>query len=186
MTTALDALQYRRVVGRFATGITVITTVTPSGRPSITGDLHHAMTCNSFTSVSLDPVLVLFCAEKVARFHEAVLESGSWAVSVLSNGQEHISRHFAVRGRDLEGQFAELPHTLGPVTGAVVLDGALAALECRTVSVTDAGDHTVLIGEVLGLSVPDPAAAPLLYYEGRYRTFRDCPGSSESAAPARP
>ena len=76
---------------------------------------------------------------------------------------------------DLEGQFDELPHTLGPVTGAVVLDGALAALECRTVSVTDAGDHTVLIGQVLGLSVPEPASDPLLYYEGRYRTFQDCP-----------
>jgi flavin reductase (DIM6/NTAB) family NADH-FMN oxidoreductase RutF len=133
------------------------------------------MTCNSFTSVSLDPVLVLFCAEKVARFHDVVLGSGSWAVSVLSTGQERLSRHFAVRGRELEGQFDELPHTLGPITGAVVLDGALAGLECRTVSVTDAGDHTVLIGEVLGLSVPDPAADPLLYYEGRYRTFRDCP-----------
>jgi flavin reductase (DIM6/NTAB) family NADH-FMN oxidoreductase RutF len=167
VTTALNPLEYRRVVGRFATGITVITTVT--------GDLHHAMTCNSFTSVSLDPVLVLFCAEKVARFHGAVLESGTWAVSVLSTGQQHISRHFAVRGRDLEGQFDELPHTLGPVTGAVVLDGALAALECRTVSVTDAGDHTVLIGQVLGLSVPEPTADPLLYYEGRYRTFQDCP-----------
>ena len=171
MTTALDTLEYRRVVGRFATGITVITTVTSTGA----GPLHHAMTCNSFTSVSLDPVLVLFCAEKVARFHGAVLESGSWAVSVLSTRQEHVSRHFAVRGRDLEGQFDELPHTLGPFTGAVVPEGAVAALECRTVSVTDAGDHTVLVGEVLGLSVPEPAAEPLLYYEGRYRTFEACP-----------
>ena len=166
MTQALDALEYRRVVGRFATGITVITTVA-AGQ-------HHALTCNSFTSVSLDPVLVLFCAEKRARFHDAVLASGTWAVSVLSTGQEHVSRHFAVRGRPLEVQFDDLPHTLGPVTGAVVLDGALAALECRTTSVLDAGDHTVLVGEVLGLSVPEPAADPLLYYEGRYRTFQDC------------
>ena len=167
MTTALDALEYRRVVGRFATGITVVTTVG--------GGRHHALTCNSFTSVSLDPVLVLFCAEKTARFHDAVLASGSWAVSVLSTGQERISRHFAVRGRELAGQFDDLPHTFGPVTGAVVLDGALAAMECRTASVLDAGDHTVLVGEVLGLSVPEPAADPLLYYEGRYRTFEDCP-----------
>ena len=163
MTTALDALLYRRVVGRYATGVTVVTTV-------LDGE-HHALTCNSFTSVSLDPVLVLFCAEKVARFHDAVLSSGAWAVSVLAQGQEDVSRRFAARGRVLEGQFDELPHRFGPVTGAVLLDGTLAVLECRTVSATDAGDHTVVIGEVLGLDVPDPAADPLLYYEGRYRGF---------------
>ena len=165
MTTALDALEYRRVVGRFATGVTVVTTVADGE--------HHAMTCNSFTSVSLEPVLVLFCAEKIARFHDVVLTTGTWAVSVLAQGQEHVSRHFAVRGRSLEGQFDDLPHRHGPVTGAAVLEGALAALECRTVSTTDAGDHTVVIGEVLGLGVPDPTGDPLLYYEGRYRAFRD-------------
>ncbi len=160
----LDVLDYRRVVGRFATGVTVITSV-------LDGE-QHAMTCNSFTSVSLEPVLVLFCAEKIARFHDVVLASGSWAVSVLAQGQEEVSRRFAVRGRPLEDQFAGLPATRGAFTGAAVLDGALAALECRTVSTTDAGDHTVFIGEVLGLGVPDPEADPLLYYEGRYRAFR--------------
>jgi flavin reductase (DIM6/NTAB) family NADH-FMN oxidoreductase RutF len=163
VATALDALEYRRVVGRFATGVTVITTL-HEGLP-------HAMTCNSFTSVSLDPVLVLFCPEKIARFHDAVLASGTWAVSVLGEKQEHVSRHFAARGRALEAQFEGLPHRPGPLTGAVVLEGALASLECRTVSTADAGDHTVVIGEVLGLGVPDPAAAPLIYYEGRYRSI---------------
>ena len=160
----LDVLDYRRVVGRFATGVTVIT--------AMLDDEHHAMTCNSFTSVSLDPVLVLFCAEKVARFHDVVLSSGTFAVSVLAQGQEDVSRRFAVRGRPLEDQFVGLPHTHGPLTGAAVVDGALAALECRTLSTTDAGDHTVVIGEVLGLGVPDPEGDPLLYYEGRYRAFR--------------
>jgi flavin reductase (DIM6/NTAB) family NADH-FMN oxidoreductase RutF len=165
VATALDALEYRRVVGRFATGITVITTL-------LDGE-QHAMTCNSFTSVSLEPVLVLFCAEKIARFHDVVLSTGSWAVSVLAQGQEDVSRRFAVRGRPLEDQFAGLPHGVGACTGAAVVEGALAALECRTVSTTDAGDHTVVIGEVIGLGVPDPAGDPLLYYEGRYRAFRD-------------
>jgi flavin reductase (DIM6/NTAB) family NADH-FMN oxidoreductase RutF len=160
----LDVLDYRRVVGRFATGVTVITTRID--------DEQHAMTCNSFTSVSLEPVLVLFCAEKIARFHDAVLSTGTWAVSVLAQGQEDVSRRFAVRGRPLEDQFAELPHSVGPLTGAAVVDGALASLECRTVSTADAGDHTVVIGEVLGLGVPDPEGDPLLYYEGRYRAFR--------------
>ena len=165
MTVALDPLAYRRVVGRYATGVTVITTVLPGGE-------RHAITCNSFTSVSLDPLLVLFCAEKIARFHEAVLETGTWAVSVLTTEHERASRHFAVRGRDLTEQFAPVPVTPGPLTGAPVLHGALAALECRTVSTTDAGDHTVVLGEVLGASVPDAEAEPLLYYEGGYSAVR--------------
>ena len=167
MTQALDALEYRRVVGRFATGVTVVTA-------TVDGE-HHAMTCNSFTSVSLDPVLVLFCPEKVARFHDVVLSAGQWAVSVLGQSQEGASRLFARRGRPLQDQFAGIDHTYGPLTGAVVLDGALASLECRTVSTADAGDHTVVIGEVLGLGVPDPDADPLLYYEGSYRSFRPAP-----------
>ena len=165
MTEALDALQYRRVVGRFATGVTVVTTV-------LDGDC-YALTANSFTSVSLDPFLVLFCPEKLARFHDAVLASGAFAVSVLAEGQEQVSRRFAARGRALDGQFDGVPHTCGPVTGAVLIDGSLATLECRTVSIVDAGDHSVVIGEVLGLGVPSPTGAPLLYYEGRYGAF--CP-----------
>ena len=157
----VDPVEYRRVVGRFTTGVTVVTT-------SLDGE-QHAMTCNSFTSVSLDPVLVLFCAEDVARFTGAVLATGRWAVSVLATGQEELSRRFAARGRPLESQFSGVPHTVGPLTGAAVVDGALAALECRTVSTVPAGDHTVVVGEVLGVSVPDADAPPLLYFEGRYR-----------------
>ncbi len=164
MTLALDPTAYRRVVGRFATGVTVVTTVLPGGEP-------HALTCNSFTSVSLDPVLVLFCAEKVARFHDAVLQTGTWAVSVLSTEHERASRHFARRGRDLRDQFADVATAPGPVTGAPLLEGALAALECRTVSTTDAGDHTVVLGEVLSAEVVDAGAEALLYFEGAYRTL---------------
>lgn len=178
MSAALDPIAYRRVVGRFATGVTVVTTV-------VDGE-HHAMTCNSFTSVSLDPVLVLFCAEKVARFHDAVLATGTWAVSVLGEGQEQLSRRFAVRGRPLEDQLAGVPHTIGTETGAAVLDGALAALECRTVSTVDAGDHTVLVGAVCGLAVPDPLGAPLLYYEGRYRSVGDAPVPGANGSRSRP
>jgi flavin reductase (DIM6/NTAB) family NADH-FMN oxidoreductase RutF len=163
VTRTLDPLEYRRVVGRFATGVTVVTT-------ALDGEL-HAMTCNSFTSVSLEPVLVLFCAEKIARFHDVVLESGTWGVSVLATGHQEASRRFSVRGRPLEDQFTDVPYSLGPATGAPVLDGALSALECRTVSTTDAGDHTVVVGEVLGVELPDPDAAPLLYFEGAYRTL---------------
>ena len=163
--TAPDPLDHRRVVGRFATGITVVTTVLPGSGQK------HAMTANSFTSVSLDPVLVLFCADKTARFHDAVLQSGTWAVSVLGRRHQQVSRQFAVRGRDLDTQFDGVEHSPGEITGAPVLEGALAALECRTVSTTDAGDHTVVVGEVLGLSEPDPYGEPLLYFDGRYRAL---------------
>ena len=101
MTQALDALEYRRVVGRFATGVTVVTAV-------LDGE-HHAMTCNSFTSVSIDPVLVLFCPEKVARFHDVVLAAGHWAVSVLGQAQQDASRQFARRGRPISDQFTGVP-----------------------------------------------------------------------------
>lgn len=163
MTSSVDPLVYRRVVGRFATGVAVVTT-------ELDG-VQHAMTCNSLTSVSLEPVLVLFCAEKVARFHDVVLETGCWAVSVLASSQEQLSRRFAVRGRPLEDQMADVAVTDGPATGAALVDGALAALECRTVGTMDGGDHTVVLGEVLAVHVPDADAEPLLYFEGRYRTL---------------
>lgn len=163
MPQTLDPVEYRKVVGRFATGVTVVTTVA--------GDQHHGLTCNSFTSASLAPVRVLFCAEKVARFHDAVLAAGTWGVSVLSSHQEHLSRRFAARGRPLEGQFDDESSYSGSVTGAALFHGALAALECETVATADAGDHTVLIGAVLSLSVPDPEGSPLVFYEGDYRAL---------------
>lgn len=163
--TSIDPLEHRRVVGRFATGVTVVTTVLDGVR--------HAMTCNSFTSVSLDPVLVLFCADKTARFHDAVLDTGHWAVSVLGRAHVQASRAFAARGRDLDRQWEGVGAVPGAVTGAPVLAGVLAALECRTVRTMDAGDHTVVLGEVLALSEPDPDADPLLYFGGRYRTLAD-------------
>lgn len=166
METAVDPLLHRRVVGRFATGVTVITTVLPDGSK-------HAMTANSFTSVSLDPVLVLFCADHTTRFHDAVLQTGTFAVSVLAAEHESASRRFAVKGRDLDTQFDGVDHEPGPVTGAPVLTGAVAALECAVESTTEAGDHTVVVGRVLGLSEPAPDAAPLLYFGGRYRSLAD-------------
>lgn len=159
----VDPLVHRRVVGRFATGVTVVSTRTDG--------VDHAMTVNSFTSVSLDPVLVLVCIDRSARFHGAVLTSGVWGVSVLASHQEDVSRSFATRGRDRGEQFAAVPVHPGPVTGVALVDGALGTLECRTVSTLEAGDHTVLVAEVLALDVPDEHAEPLLFLEGRYRVL---------------
>lgn len=161
MSAGVDPEEYRRVAGRFATGITVVTTVLDGAA--------HAMTVNAFTSVSLDPVLVLFCAEKVARFHDVVAGAGIWAVSVLGEDHEEASRWFATRGREIKGQLNGWPSHPGPRTGAPIFEGAIAALECRTHAVHDGGDHSIVIGRVLGVSRPDPDGRPLLYYEGRYR-----------------
>ncbi|GAA3577129.1 flavin reductase family protein [Nonomuraea rosea] len=157
----VDPGNYRKVVGRFATGVAIVTTRL--------GDVDHAMTVNSFTSVSLDPLLVLFCAEKVARFHDAVLESGIWGVSVLPASMEDASRFFAHRGRPLNAQLVRWPHHRGE-SGVALFDDAIATVECATTAVHDGGDHSIVVGEVTGLGTPSEGA-PLIYHEGRYKTL---------------
>ena len=163
--TNVDSGDFRRVAGRFATGIAVVTA-------SIDG-IGHAMTVTAFTSVSLDPILVLFCAEKIARFHDAVLVAGTWAVSVLDEESEKMARWLATRGRPLDGQLARIRHHPGPQTGAPILDDALAAMECRTTAVHDGGDHSIVVGEVIGMTEPRPTGRPLLYYRSAYRRIAD-------------
>lgn len=158
---ALDAAQLRKVLGQFATGITVITTV-HEGAP-------QGMTVNSFTSVSLDPPLILFCADKRARTGVAVGASGTFAVNVLREDQRGLSDLFAGRGTDEERQ-AELV-AIGapaPATGSPLLPDALAWLDCRVTQAIDAGDHVVYLGEVLDASAGE-GGAPLLYYRGTYQ-----------------
>ncbi|HEX2313231.1 MAG TPA: flavin reductase family protein [Thermomonospora sp.] len=157
----VDPAEYRRAVGRFATGVAIVATVVD--------DTDYAMTVNAFTSVSLDPVLVLFCAEKIARFHDAVLGAERWAVSVLPESAQDVSRWFATRGRPLGAHLGEWRFERGPHTGAAVFAGALASLECRTHAVHDGGDHSIVVGEVLGVHCDGGTDRPLLYYEGRYR-----------------
>lgn len=162
---------FRRAVGRFATGVTVVTT-TVDGR-------HVAMTANSFTSVSLDPVLVLVCVRKDARFHTPVLGAGVWGVSVLPAGMSDASHFFATRDRHVGQQpFERWKHSLGLRTGVLLFDDALVGFECRTVSEHDAGDHTLLVGEVIGIVEPEldpdleaqePEPQPLIFYRGAYR-----------------
>ncbi|WP_239162106.1 flavin reductase family protein [Acrocarpospora phusangensis] len=157
----VDRDLYRKVVGRYATGIAIVTTVDAG--------VDHAMTVNSFASVSLDPLLALFCAEKIARFHDSVLKAGVWGVSVLAEDAEEVSRFFAHRGRPLEGQLADRPHHRGYL-GVPLLDDAVATLECRTTGVHDGGDHTIIVGAVEHVGTPRDGE-PLLYHEGRYRRF---------------
>ena len=131
------------------------------------------MTVNSLASVSLSPLLVLFCADKAARFHHEVLAAGQWAVSVLGVEEQAASRWFATRGRRDEARLGGHPTVSGPVTGLPLFPGAIASLECRTWKTVEAGDHTVIFGEVLGVDVPAERQPPLLYYESGYRSLPD-------------
>jgi flavin reductase (DIM6/NTAB) family NADH-FMN oxidoreductase RutF len=152
---------FRDAMGTFPTGVTLVTTCGDDG-------VDHAITANSFTSVSLDPLLVLICVEHASRLHDVVLATGRWGVSVLSLDGEPISRKLARRGHDTAGALAGVPHHRGPHTGALLLDGALATFECATVAAHPGGDHTVLLGEVLDVDMPRPGEPPLTYHRGRY------------------
>ncbi|NUP00786.1 MAG: flavin reductase [Nonomuraea sp.] len=158
----MDPGNYRKVVGRFATGVAIVTTWLDG--------VDHAMTVNSFTSVSLDPLLVLFCAEKVARFHDAVIGAGVWGVSVLPTSMEDASRFFAHRGRPLNGQLARWAHHRSDSSGVALFDGALATVEAATTAVHDGGDHSIVVGRVTALDTPADGH-PLLYHDGRYKTL---------------
>ena len=160
----LDA--YREAVGQFASGIAVVA--------ATTGGVTHAMTVSTFTSVSLDPLLILVAIERAAPGHDFMIAAGTWAVSVLAEGHEHTARGLATRGRFADPPDAQLnghPHQPGPVTGHPILAGALASLECRTYAVYPGGDHTILVGQVLSVAGPTSAEVPgpLLYHGGRYR-----------------
>ncbi|MQY03813.1 flavin reductase family protein [Actinomadura macrotermitis] len=160
---SVDPALFRQVTGRFATGVAVVTTVVDG--------VDHAMTVNAFTSVSLEPLLVMICVEKIARFHDMVLRSGFWGVSVLGEGMREESQWFATRGRPLEGQLDGWSYHRGPATGTAVFTRAVAALECRTHAVHAAGDHSIVVGEVLSLDLPDPGGKPLIFYTGGYRAL---------------
>jgi flavin reductase (DIM6/NTAB) family NADH-FMN oxidoreductase RutF len=152
---------FRDAMALFPTGVTLVTARAADGTD-------HAITANSVTSVSLDPLLLLVCVEHASRLHAVVLAAGRWAVSVLGLDGEPISRKLARRGHDTEGALAGVPHHRGPRTGALLLDRALATFECATTAAHPGGDHTVLIGEVLAVETPQPEAAPLAWHRGRY------------------
>jgi flavin reductase (DIM6/NTAB) family NADH-FMN oxidoreductase RutF len=159
--------EFRAVMSRFATGVAVVTCVQDG--------FDHAMTANSFTSVSLEPALVLVCVENDSRFHEAISHAEAWSVSVLDAGQQGRARWFATRGRPLVGQFDSTPTSRSALTGALLLEGALATLECRTAAVHPAGDHDIVVGEVLALALPRPDGEPLVYYRSSFRTLAPGP-----------
>jgi len=161
---------FRAAMSRFTSGVTVASAVLDG--------IDHAMTASAFTSVSLDPPLVLVCVDKSARFHQAITLSRTWAVSVLAEPQVATARWLATRGRPLPGQLDGVPHRRGSVTGAPLLEGALCWLECRTWETYDGGDHSIVVGQVLDLELGDDAD-PLVYFGGSLPArFGEEPGRS--------
>jgi flavin reductase len=151
---------FRDAVGGFATGINVITT---------RGEDHaYGMTANAFTSVSLDPPLILICIGSTATGADILRRNGCFAVNILGSEQEPVSRFFASKdrpkGRDA---FRGVPHRK-EVTGSPILDGAAGFLDCLLHAEHEAGDHLIFIGEVVALGA-DPEVEPLLFHAGQYR-----------------
>lgn len=157
-----DMDTFRRAMGRFATGVTMLTTRTR--------DVDHAMTASAITSVSLEPLLLLVCIDREGRFHDAVVDAGCWGISVLSGHHRSRADWLATRGRPLHGQLDHVPHHHGGQTGVALLDDALATFECRTTAVHPGGDHSIVVGEVVSVTSPPHAGEALVYYRGRYGT----------------
>ncbi len=149
----IDPREFRNTLGRFATGITVVT--------MRQGDVSHGITVNAFMSLSLDPALVAIAIDKRANAHQTLLESEHYAVSILNHEQEHLSNHFA--GRPTPG----IEDPLETFHDFPVVEGALAHLLCRIEDVYQGGDHTIFVGRVERLAYRD-GGVPLLYYQGKY------------------
>ena len=154
-----DAATYRTVLGHFATGVVIVTAI-EDGEPV-------GMACNSFTSVSLEPPLVLFCAAKSSSTWPRVQSAGKWAANFLDDAGEEVCRLFAQKGAD---RFSRISYTTGR-TGAPILEDALAFVDCETLVEHDAGDHLIVVGRVVELGYQAEGKKPLLFYRGGYGRF---------------
>lgn len=152
-----DSRQLRAALSHFATGVTVITTTDGEGVPV-------GFTANSFTSVSLDPALVLFCVARSASCHEAFVNGSHFGVHVLSDDQRDLSHRFA---RSSEDRFDSVDFAQGP-GGIPALNDCLTHLHCATERVDDGGDHSIILGRVLAVGGTGEQR-PLIFYRGGYR-----------------
>jgi flavin reductase (DIM6/NTAB) family NADH-FMN oxidoreductase RutF len=165
----IDSSAFRAACGAFATGVTVITAAGESG--ALVG-----FTANSFTSVSLAPPLVLFTLGRAANCLPAFERAGCFAINVLAESQRGVAQRFA----DPEGDKWQGVRFERGTTGAPILAGTLASIECRTESVHDGGDHRLFIGRVVHLASRE--GRPLLFMRGRYHALGAPLGKQEPAA----
>lgn len=156
-----SADDFRQALGSWASGVTIVT--------SREGDAIHGMTVSAFSSVSLDPPLVLVCADKTSDTHGLIAESGCFGVNVLTQEQEALSNRFAVK-KDEHLRFEGVDYSSAE-TGAPLFDEALVAIDCEVEAAHDAGDHVIYVGRVRALRCNE--GEPLLYFSGRYRALRE-------------
>ena len=154
---------FRDVLSCWSTGVTVVT--------SREGDEIHGMTVNSFSSLTGEPPLVLFCGDQSAHTHELVTKSGVFAVNILSEDQEEISNVFAGRNQEAEPDRFDGLSYREALTGAPIIDESLAYLDCRVIASHPQGTHTIFVGAVLVAKVLRPSGQPLLYFDRHYRQF---------------
>ncbi len=154
----MDRDTYRGLIGRFATGVTVVTT-------NVRGRL-HGMTANAVCSLSLDPLQLLVCVDRESNCYQQMLQAEAFGVSILASDQEEISNLFARTTAPEEGSLQGVAYKIGTLD-APLIENAIAHLECRLTERLDGGDHIIVIGDVVaGEQVRD--AEPLLFYGGRY------------------
>jgi flavin reductase (DIM6/NTAB) family NADH-FMN oxidoreductase RutF len=152
--------QFRQALGRWASGVAIVT--------SRAGERVHGMTVSAFSSVSLDPPLVLVCADKTSDTYAVIAEAGFFAVNILSSEQRDLSNRFASK-KDEHRRFVGL-ETREACTGAPLLPGCLAHLDCQVVATHDAGDHVIYVGRVEAAD-EDADREPLLHFQSAYRTL---------------
>ena len=161
----IGADDFRRVLGHFATGVTILTTCDNDARAT-------GLTASAFSSVSLDPPLVLICVDHKSQSYPALRERGCFAVNILSVEQQAISRRCASSRLD---KFDDVPHTISDL-GLPLIEGAIAHLECTTVSTHVEGDHTIFVGRVDRARVG--TGEPLLYFRGQYQQLATPPAGA--------
>ncbi len=150
---------FKSALGSWASGVTIVTTRD--------GELVYGITVSAFSSLSLDPTLILVCLADSNRLPRMIEKSKHFAVSILAEGQDAISNWFAVSGREPVPQFEEFG-TIEHHTGSPIIDGAIAHLDCVLERTIDGGDHTIAIGRVVG-AAPNPERKPLIFYRRGYR-----------------
>lgn len=155
----ISADDFREALAAWPSGVTIVT--------SRDGAVVHGMTVSAFSSVSLDPPLVLVCADKTSDTHRVIAASDCFAVNVLNEDQRALSDRFAARGEE-HLRFRDVA-CVEAETGAPLLEDALVGIDCRVASAHDAGDHVIYVGEVVATRRRD--GEPLLYYRGRYRAL---------------
>jgi flavin reductase (DIM6/NTAB) family NADH-FMN oxidoreductase RutF len=152
-----DSGMQRKIMGHFATGVTVVTTKV--------GDELFGMTANAVTSLSLSPPLVLVCVDKRAAMHESLKQSMCYAMNLLAESQEAISTRFAMKGPK---DFSDL-HCFTAETGCPIFGDSLAYADCKVIDIAAGGDHDIFIGQIVAGDLLKATDNPLLYYTGKYR-----------------